>query len=204
MARNIAGVAIESVPLSFMLGAAGCIAWAIHTGSAWPLLGSVVILYLVPPLLHRLHDVIAPLESGVYPVVSANYLPWWGSHQLQRLYITFPSLEAALRLVPGAYSAWLRLWGSRVGKGVYWTPRVQLLDRSLLDIGDHVVFGHEAGLTCHVIIWKNGIMSLLVKPITLETGALIGAQCGIGPGARVKAGAMVRARAEIQVNQVVE
>ena len=60
-------------------------------------------------------------------------------HQLQVLYSAFP----ALRLVPGLYSAWLRLWGSRVGRAVYWTPQVKITDRGLLKVGDGVVFGHR-------------------------------------------------------------
>ena len=204
MARNPLGLASEAFPL-VLLGVTGVGVWrALTQGSPTLLLGSVAVLYLLPPLLHRLHDRIWPLEAGVYDVVGSHYLPWWGSHQLQRVFITFPVLEATLRLVPAVYSAWLRLWGARVGRQVTWTPAVQILDRSLLDIGDRVVFGHAAGLTSHVITRRKGRLRLLVKPITIGDGALIGSQCGIGPGAVIKPGAVVPVRGEVHIGQVVE
>ena len=70
---------------------------------------------------------------------------------VQLLYGAVPLLETVLRLIPGAYSAWLRLWGSRIGKGGYRTPQVQVLDRSLLEVGDGAVFGHEVKVACRVI-----------------------------------------------------
>src|SRR5262245_3121557 len=82
----------------------------------------VVILYLVPPLTFRLHQIIFPIRKSLSNIAERKYSPWWGAHQIQLIYIAIPQLEAALRLVPGLYSAWLRLWGSRIGRGVYWTP----------------------------------------------------------------------------------
>ena len=56
------------------------------------------------------------------------------------------------RLVPGLYSLWLRIWGSRVGRLVYWSPGLEVLDRSLLDVGDQVVFGIGVRLNPHVLM----------------------------------------------------
>jgi len=137
-------------------------------------------------------------------VVGDRYLPWWGTHQLQRIYLAFPALEALLRLVPGLYSAWLRLWGSRVGRNVYWTPGVKLTDRSMFRIGDNVVFGQECAMSPHVITWRDGALRLLIKPITIGDGAVVGAQSGMGPGARIAPGATVRARQEVQIDEVVD
>ncbi|MEM6927339.1 MAG: acyl transferase [Myxococcota bacterium] len=194
------GTAMTAVPATLAGSALVCVGWGLATADPAPLALAASIVYLVPPMLHRLHDRIAPLEPGMYAVVGDDYLPWWGSHQLQLLFVTFPALEAALRLVPGLYSAWLRLWGARVGRAVYWTPRVQLLDRSLLDIGDGVVFGHEAGASAHVITVRKGELKLFVSPITVGAGAMIGARAVLSPGATVTAGARVPAQTVVGVN----
>lgn len=147
-------------------------------------------LYLLAPLLFRLHERFFPLQSEVSRIDSSEvdnrYSPWWGGHQLQGLYISFPTIESALRLVPGAYSAWLRLWGSVVGRGVYWTPRVQILDRSLVKIGDSVIFGHEVDLCSHVVMKTKKGLRLYVKEVEIGSDCLIGAHTALGPGVRVE------------------
>lgn len=194
------GTAMTAVPATLAGSALVCGGWGIATADPGLVALAGGIVYLAPPLLHRLHDRIAPLRPGIYAVVGDDYLPWWGSHQIQLLFITFPALEAALRLVPGLYSAWLRLWGARVGRAVYWTPRVQLLDRSLLDIGDGVVLGHEAGASAHVITVRKGELKLFVSPIRVEAGAMIGARAVLSPGATVAAGAQVPAQTVVGIN----
>lgn len=192
--RNLAGLAIELVPVAFVAGAAAFGVHAIATSNPGWLLGGLGVLYLLPPLVHRVHDLVAPLEEGDHPIVGTAYVPWWGSHQIQAIYLAFPSLEAALRLVPGLYSAWLRLWGARIGRRVTWTSRVVVGDRSLLDIGDGVVFGYEAGLSGHVIGWRDGRLMLYVGRCTVGAGAVIGAQAVVGPGVVVAPGVTVPGR----------
>jgi hypothetical protein len=77
-------------------------------GSAWGL-GTI---YLLPVVCYRLHNALWPVESGGSYLIGKSYSPWWGGHQLQLIYLAAPWLEGLLRLVPGVYSAWLRLWGS--------------------------------------------------------------------------------------------
>ena len=202
--RSVIGTVIETIP-AFIAGSAGAsLLYGLSTGTWAAVAAAFVILYLVPPLLHRAHDVVWPLKAGSHDIVGAHYVPWWGSHQLQRLYMTFPALEAALRLVPGLFSAWLRLWGAKVGRKVYWTPTLEITDRSLLDIGDGAVFGQDAVMVAHVIMPRDGKMSLYFKTIVVGKGALIGGQSVLGPGAVVKPGVMVRARQTVTINEVVE
>src|SRR4249920_1066630 len=112
----------------------------------------VFVWYLLPPLCFRMHDRVCPLRPGQEDLSDARkYSAWWGSQQFQIVYAVFPQFEILLRLVPGAYSAWLRLWGSRIGRGVVWTPIVEVIDRSLLDIGDQVFFGHKVALCSHAV-----------------------------------------------------
>lgn len=148
-------------------------------------------LYLLPPLAYRLHERLRPLEQGVSFLDGEGYSSWWGGHQIQSLYCAAPVLEALLRLVPGLYSFWLRLWGSSVGKGVYWTPRVEIADRGLMEIGDGVIFGHKVECFAHVIKPKNGRLILYARRIIIGPGSFLGAGSRLGPGVVVEDGSVV-------------
>jgi acetyltransferase-like isoleucine patch superfamily enzyme len=95
-------------------------------------------------------------------------------------------LEESIRMIPGLYSLWLRLWGGRIGSLVYWSPGVVILDRSLVRIGSRVIFGVGARLVPHVLA-PNGArrMALYLSPITVGDGALIGGYSVLLPGCQV-------------------
>ncbi|MBE9068729.1 acyl transferase [Leptolyngbya cf. ectocarpi LEGE 11479] len=168
--------------------------------SLWGLLLGVFCLYGLPVVAYRLHNWVYPLKSGISYLEGHDYSPWWGSHQLQVIYIAFPALETVLRLVPGLFSIWLRLWGAQVGKQVYWTPGLEIADRGLLSIGDGVVFGHRVGLSSHIVKPRRNNLMLYLKPITIGDGSFIGAGSYIGPGATIAAGSYLAARSEIYPN----
>jgi hypothetical protein len=159
------------------------------TLAANPGLGSFLVLvfvvYLLPVACFRAHNAIWPLAEGRSRLDAPGYSPWWGSHQFQVMYSAFPALESALRLVPGLYSAWLRAWGSRIGRRVYWTPRVDISDRSLLDVGDDVVFGHVVACYAHLVKRRSDNLVLYVRRIRIGDRALLGAGSRLGPGARI-------------------
>ena len=149
---------------------------------------AIFVLYVLPAILFRIHVLVSPIRETLTPITgqgAPKYSAWWGTHQLQMLFVTFPALEAALRLVPGAYSAWLRLWGAKIGKRVYWTPQVEILDRSLLEVGDDVVFGHQVTLCAHVVTPNPKGLRLYVKRIKIGHRSLIGARSELGPGVKV-------------------
>jgi len=151
--------------------------------------GGFVVLYLLPPFLFRLHNFYYPLQQGRNELSDPKrYISWWGGHQLQGLFLAFSSLEAVLRIVPGLYSAWLRLWGAKIGKGVYWTPQIEIIDRSLVDIGDGVIFGYQTKLCSHVVIRRRGALDLYVRSLTIGPHCFVGAHSHLGPGTRVEAG----------------
>lgn len=159
-------------------------------------LGVFVVVFLVPPLLHR----TLPLKPGVYDLKERRFNAWWASHQLQLLFIAVPALEALLRCVPGLYSAWLRLWGSRVGAGVYWTPRMEVLDRGLLEVGDGVVFGHKVELYGHTVMPKQERLALYVNRVRVGAGAFVGAGSRLAPGVVVAEGAVVPILTDLYMN----
>jgi len=164
----------------------------------------VVILYLVPPLTFRLHRIFFPIRKSLSNLSDPKYSPWWGAHQIQAVYIAIPQLEAALRLVPGLYSAWLRLWGSKIGRRVYWTPNVEITDRHLLDIGDHVVCGHKCKFLGHAIKPSGQKMALYTRIIKVGNDVFIGAGSRIGPGAVIADGTFLPVLTDVHINQVVE
>ncbi len=142
--------------------------------------------YLYPLLAFRLHNLFFPLKEGAFNLAQKKYSPWWGSFKIQEIYYQIPQLEYLLHLIPGLYSFWLRLWGSKIGKGVIWTPNVEVNDRGLMRIGDGVVTGHKCHFICHVIWPKKDGLLLIVKRITLDSHAFIGAGSKFGPGVIVE------------------
>jgi hypothetical protein len=137
---------------------------------AWKIPAAFVFLYLLPLIPARLLRESLRKSPKKIPVGSADFLRWWACFQFQVLFLRFPATEEIIRLIPGCYSLWLRLWGSRIGKLTYWAPRTSILDRGFLDIGDNVVFGAGVKLNPHVI--ENGI--LLLATVTIGDRAAIG------------------------------
>lgn len=138
------------------------------------LLCFVAILYLWPPLAIRLLFAICPISSGSHQIGSKAFLVWWASAQIQMIFCRLPALEELLRLVPGLYSRWLRLWGSKIGGLTFWAPGLRILDRSFLWIGDDVVFGAGVRLNPHVIADDDGQKVLHLAPITIGDRVQIG------------------------------
>lgn len=150
---------------------------------------SVAWLLLVPPIVVRLALAFRPLPTRDVPVGSRAFLGWWFTSQWQTIFNRLPWIEEVIRLVPGAYSAWLRLWGSRVGQFVYWTPGLRVLDRSLLDVGDRVAFGAGVKLNPHVIRPDaNGRPVLQVATIRIGSGAMVGGYSLLTPGSWIAPG----------------
>jgi acetyltransferase-like isoleucine patch superfamily enzyme/UDP-N-acetyl-D-mannosaminuronic acid transferase (WecB/TagA/CpsF family) len=104
----------------------------------------------------------------------------------------------------------LRLFGARIGKGVYIKPGVRVKFPWLLSIGDHSWIGEDVWIDnlaqvtigAHVCIsqaaylctgnhdWSSHNMKLFRRPITLKEGCWIGARANVCPGVTVGAGAV--------------
>jgi hypothetical protein len=168
------------VPL--VLAASGRAGWR----AAWLSLG---ILFLVPPLLVRLVAVGGPRPSGRIDLGSKAFLQWWVAAQCQVVFTRLPMIEELLRLVPGLYSLWLRLWGAKIGALVYWSPGVAILDRHLLCVGNRVIFGAGARINAHVLASDaRGHAALHVAPITIGDDVLIGGYSLLLPGCEIAPG----------------
>jgi len=175
--------------------------WVDTPASVTRFLVWLATLYLLPVACFRLHQLAWPLVEGRTRLDTAGYVPWWGGHQCQVMYTAFPALEAALRLIPGVYSAWLRLWGSRIGRGVYWTPRVDVSDRSLLDVGDGVIFGHRTACYAHLVLRRRCGLVLYVRRIRIGPSVQIGAASRLAPGVSIAAGVVLPAATDVGVGR---
>lgn len=182
-------VAANYVPLALLAAGGAVVAAVPSLGLGARFFLALAWLYLLPPVLGRLLLVIRGRPSGRFGPDAPAYRTWWLLTQLQMIYGRIPLLEETLRLVPGAYAAWLALWGARVSPLVLWAPGVLVTDRYLLEIARGVVLGTRCSLGGHVVTLDDrGGYVLTVAPIVLEPGCLIGALAGIGPGCRVHAG----------------
>ncbi|MBD1905080.1 MULTISPECIES: acyl transferase [Cyanophyceae] len=160
--------------------------WVCFSPGIFSILTLLFSLYGLPLLVYRIHQLFYPIKEGISYLGKKEYSPWWGSHQIQVIYIAFPALETLLRLIPGAFSIWLRLWGAKVGKSVYWTPQLEISDRGLIEIGDRVIFGHGIGIYSHIIKPRKNDLMLYVKKVKIGTNVFLGAWNHVGPGVAVE------------------
>lgn len=194
-------------PALVILMAGASFLWMCYSPGIFSVLAFFLSLYGVmalPPLAYRFHERFYPVKEGISYLRGDEYSPWWGSHQIQFIYIAFPALEALLRLIPGAFSAWLRLWGAKVGKGVYWTPKLSIADRGLIEIGDRVVFGYQIELYSHAVKPKNQDLMLYVKKVKIGSNVFLGAGSRLGPGVIVEDGTYIPVTTDLYPNQKVK
>lgn len=171
-------------PLHILL-IVGAAAWFVVS----PGVGTFVLIpftiYLLPLLLWRVHNRLWPLVEGRTMLVGGAYNPWWGAYQLQWLFMSVPIVETLLRSTPGLFAWWLRAWGSKVGAGVTFTPDLLLFDRSMLEIGDGVVFGHGVAITSHLVNPMKGNLEIEIAKVRIHQRAFVGALVQLGPGVTV-------------------
>ncbi len=155
---------------------------------------AVAGLYLAPPVLAQLVRRLVSVPEGKIGLNTPGFLGWWATAQFQMIFNRLPLLEEVLRLVPGLYSNWLRLWGSRIGRLTFWAPGVAVLDRGYLDIGDDVVFGAGVRLNGHVLLRNpDGALELALGRIRIGGGASIGGYSLLTAGTEIGAGESTRA-----------
>lgn len=198
------GRAVSFYPTLILSLTGATIIWFAYRPSPVQPAALIFVVYLLPPMTLRIHELFFPLREGLSKLSDPKYSPWWGAHQIQVIYIALPQLEALLRLVPGLYSFWLRLWGSRVGRKVYWTPNIEITDRSRLEIGDRVVFGHKCKLLGHAIKPKGDEVILYMRAIKIGNDVFIGAGSRIGTGAVISDGAYLPVLTDVYVNQTLD
>jgi acetyltransferase-like isoleucine patch superfamily enzyme len=99
-----------------------------------------------------------------------------------------------MRLFPGVYSAWLRLWGSHIGSFTYWAAGLRILDRGFLEIGSGVAFGAGVRLNPHVVAENDeGKLELFLAPVRIGDRAIIGGYALLTAGTRIADDEVTRA-----------
>ena len=162
-----------------------------HTLNGLYLLLFLFSLYGLPVITYRLHQWIIPIEEGVSYLNEENYSPWFVSYHLQSIYFVIPFLESCLRLIPGLFSCWLRLWGAKIGKNVFWTPQIAIADRGFIEIGDNVLFGNWVRLSPHIATPKKNQLRLYIKKIRIGSNVFIGGESYLAPGVEIDDGSII-------------
>ncbi|MDM9582004.1 acyl transferase [Nostoc sp. GT001] len=191
-------------PTFILLLTGAAIIYLAYSPNIFSILAVFLSIYGLPVLVYRLHEWVYPVREGISYLLGEEYSPWWGTHQIQVIYIAIPVLEAVLRLIPGVFSCWLRLWGAKVGRDVYWTTRLEIADRSLLEIGDRVVVGHGVGIYCHIIKPRKQNLMLYVKKVKIGSNVFVGAGSNLAPGVVVADGSYLPAATKLYPNQKVQ
>jgi len=174
-----------------LLGMTLALPWAAFR---WRLAAGLALLYLIPPLAARLVRRLAPLREGHLPIGQRDFFNWWALFNLQVIFCRLPALEELLRMVPGLYSLWLRLWGARIGRRVYWGAGLRILDRSFVAIGDGVMFGADVRLNPHVLARNHADEpELILATIRIGGHAMIGGYSLLTAGTEIAAGEATRA-----------
>lgn len=187
---RLAMVALGYLPALHVGVSLAAATWVGRRGGMLPgAAAGAVALYLIPPLAARMARPRAMLRDQRYLVGSPGFLRWWYASQWQVVFNRLPWLEELLRLAPGAYSLWMRLWGARIGRLVYWSPGVTVFDRSFLDVGDQAVIGAGTTLCPHFLARSaTGMTELVLAPIVVGRDALVGGMSLLPAGVEVDAG----------------
>lgn len=178
-------LALNCIPLLHVT----LVVWA---ALAWAWFWIPLCLYLLPPVIVRTLMAVRPPAAGSHPAASREFIFWWATAQAQMIFCRLPILEEILRLVPGCYSLWLRVWGAKIGRLTFWAPGMRILDRSFLRVGDDVIFGAGVRLSAHVFASdQSGHTVLHLAPI------VIGDRSHIGGYALLAAGSVVEADSDV-------
>jgi len=159
-------------------GSAVAVAWFLPASIRWWVLSAWLLM--LPPLLCHVVAVLWPV-CGTFPAGSAAARRWWWQQQMQMPFNRLPWIEELLRLIPGCYPLWIRLWGGRVALASIFAPHVVVTDRHLVAVGHGTILGEGCLLGSHLVTTSDG-WHVTIAPIKIGAGVLIGARSAIGPG----------------------
>jgi len=150
--------------------------------------------YLAPAVIGGIVTRAWPTPIGTFGLADPGHRQWWLMLPLQLPFNRLPFLEEALRLVPGLYPAWIRLWGGHLSAQSFVGPGVMIGDRHLIRVGPRAVLGARAGFVGHVAFRDAaGRWRVTVAPCVVGADAIVGGDAGMGPGAVLAPGATLPA-----------
>lgn len=144
-------------------------------------------LMLVTSLLTQLFGL--RLKPGRHKYFSVESLRWVLASALHlAVKVTFMDFVMLSPLL----NAYLRMMGARIGQGVMINSKY-VHDLSLLEIGEEAIIGGEAAISCHAA--EKGY--IVLSPVRIGRGALIGQRTILMPGVTVGERAVVAAQAVV-------
>ncbi|MCL1921924.1 MAG: hypothetical protein FWG50_12775 [Kiritimatiellaeota bacterium] len=114
------------------------------------------------------------MRPGAYPTGSPAFTRWlaYSGLHLWMVLLVLPCLRGGNWI-----KMYLRITGAKIGRGAFLNTK-DFYDPYLLEIGDNVVIGGDATLTCH--LFEGGRLHL--GRISLGDGTAIGAHAYLTPG----------------------
>lgn len=150
-------------------------------------------LMLVTSLLNTVMGL--RLKPGKHKYFSPESLRWVlasGLHLVVKVtFVDFVMLSPFLNM-------YCRMMGAKIGEGVMINSKF-VHDLSLLEIGDGAIIGGEAAISCHAA--EKGY--IVLSPVRIGKGALIGQRSILMPGVTVGDGAVVAAQAVVLKDEVI-
>lgn len=149
----------------------------IATGLGFSVYLYAIISCLISVIVYR---ILPQPKFGVYNISeqSAEFIKFVALLSL-RLYIK-KTPASWLTLLPGG-TPFLRIAGSNLGSGINSACFDNILDFKGINIGNNVVLGYNSVLSCHMIVDNM----LTYKTITIDDGAIIGANVLIYPDVKI-------------------
>lgn len=185
-------LALNVLPFGLIVAGLGLSLWLADGAGALALF--LAWVYLVPVLIGGLVTRLWPTPTGTFGLTDPGYRHWWLMLQLQLPFNRLPILEELLRLVPGLYPLWIRLWGGDLSAKSFVGPGVMIGDRHLIRVGPRAVLGARAGFAGHIAFRdETGRWRVIVAPCEVGADAIVGGDAGVGPGAVLAPGATLPA-----------
>jgi acetyltransferase-like isoleucine patch superfamily enzyme len=161
--------------------AAAGAAFALALNVALALYSYFVVGILLQGVLIRLLSL--GIKPGTYPAVSGTTVRWL---LISGIYTVTIRTILPMVLVSALTNLYFRIIGCKMGKNVKInTP--MLNDAYLLTLGDNVVVGGAADLSCHLFEHNH----LVLGPISVGDNTLIGAHCYVSPGVSIGANCVI-------------
>jgi non-ribosomal peptide synthetase-like protein len=141
------------------------------------------------------HLLLLRLVPGRYPLLSLASFRW---STAAALYMLLKYTFADFLVATPFFALYLRVLGAKLGKGVMINSKF-LHDHALLEIGDGSLIGGDAVLSAHAA--EKG--QLVLSPIRIGKGCLIGQNSILMPGVTVGDKAVVAAGAIVLKNTTI-
>lgn len=182
-------------PLFHLILIGSALVWFIADSNIYSLLSIPIAIYFVPLFIYRTHCLIWPLKKIIQ---TQNYVAYERTLCLQLTFSAIHLFEYILGVIPGAFSWWLRLWGSKIGKNIFWGPGFIMMDRGFLRVGDSCFFGSGICMIGHVASPSRDDLRVYLANIHIGNQVFIGGESRIAPGVQIDSGVVIPYRTMLE------